>query len=261
MDNNIDTKKVIQMVAIIGILCLFVGIATRIRQNSQVTLADYESPSQTSANSTNSDAADSGTTGSTVEASNPANSTENAGTGIGSGNNDLNSSDSEDSALLSEMNHEEYDAFYYIDRPDGTALVYLLYYNTAHEITTGQLECNQDVAYDLLLIFYKLYKNQYEFTSITPLSEYENEEAARLANNTYCAGSNLIINPYYNPIIKYENDTAVCEPSASAAYADRASDFPYKITTDDYAYTLLTESGFYWGGNRNGSKDYASFKK
>ena len=46
-NNNFDSKKVIQMVAIIGILCLFVGIATRIRQNGQKTLADYESPSKT----------------------------------------------------------------------------------------------------------------------------------------------------------------------------------------------------------------------
>lgn len=41
MNNNMDNKKIIQMVAAIGLLCLFVGIAARVRQLRQVTLSDY----------------------------------------------------------------------------------------------------------------------------------------------------------------------------------------------------------------------------
>lgn len=258
MDNNIDNKKVIQMVVIIGILCLFVGIVTRIRNNNLKTLADYEAPSQTAGTTT--DSTIDGTTGSS---SDDIDSNSESTEITGSEDTISGSSDSGAAANTStiEISTEEYDAFYYVEGADGISTVYLLYYNNLHEVANGTLECSSDDAYELMLVFYKLYKNHYEFTSITPVSEFESEEAARLANNTYCIGTKLIINPYYNPSITYENDTIICIPSESDAYADRTSDFPYKITADDYAYSLLTEAGYYWGGNRNGSKDYASFEK
>ena len=41
MGDKFEWKKIIQMVAIIGVLCIFVGIATRIMQKSQTSLSDY----------------------------------------------------------------------------------------------------------------------------------------------------------------------------------------------------------------------------
>lgn len=263
-NNNFDSKKVIQMVAIIGILCLFVGIATRIRQNGQKTLADYESPSKTNIS-------ESGTTATTPNDSESDTDTDfnsNNENGIDSADNESDSSDStnsngasSNSNILSEMTQEEYDAFYYTDNSDGTSLLHLLYYNTSQELTTGLLECNSNEAYDLLLIFYKLYKNHYEFTSILPVGEFESEEAARAANNTYCLNGTISINPLYNPYIAYDGCVPILTPQNAYDYIDRSAAFPYKITDQDYAYVLFTEAGYYWGGYCNGYADYGAFRK
>jgi len=275
MDNpNFDNKKIIQMVAVIGLLCLFVGIAARIRQNNQKTLADTYNSKESSASigsdadteNSSDDADSSGASGSSDTSSNSDASVGSSTSGISEAE-DSNNSDSNDTdstlsgSSLSDISDEEYDAFYYVDNSDGTSVVNLLYYDYSHNVTAGRLECESEQAYELMLIFYKLYKNHYEFSSIIPLSEYEDEDACRAANNTYCFDGTVYINPLYNPRITYENDTAICTPEASAAYADRTGDFPYKITNEDYAYTLLTDAGYYWGGNRNGSKDYSSFSK
>ena len=283
MDNNTDNKKIIQMVAVIGILCIFIGIATRIRHNSQRTLADYQPTAQT-----NVSESDAGSTSSTSASTSDTtyDSNGNSVSNIDSVDNELSSSDSVDNSnsangsastnesgssngsvssnstnILSEMTPAEYDAFYYTDNDDATSLVHLLYYNTDQEVTSGILECNSDEAYDLLLIFYKLYKNHYEFTSILPLSDFENEEAARAANNTYCKDGIISINPLYNPFIAYEGSAIILTPENAADYLDRNASFPYKITDEDYAYTLFTEAGYYWGGHCNGYKDYSSFRK
>lgn len=270
MDNNIDNKKIIQMVAIIGFLCLFVGIATRIRQNGQKTLADFKPPSSSTtvsdgSNETNSETDSAGS--STNVSSDSYDTSSNTSESIVSDNASSGSSDENASSTstgtnnIADISPEEYDAFYYVDNEDGTSTVKLLYYNTNQEIKPGILECSSENAYEIMLIFYKLYKNHYEFTSIIPLSEYDSEEASRITNNTYCNGKTIYINPLYNPQITYENGNPVCIPSESENYMDRTKDFPYIITTEDYAYILFTEADYYWGGNRNGSKDYAAFGK
>ena len=95
MDNNIDNKKVIQMVVIIGILCLFVGIVTRIRNNNLKTLADYEAPSQTAGTTT--DSTIDGTAGSSDDINSNSESTEITG----SEDTISGSSDSEAAAAVS----------------------------------------------------------------------------------------------------------------------------------------------------------------
>lgn len=260
MDNNIDNKKVIQMVAIIGILCIFVGVATRIRQNNQKTLGNY-SKSETQATvdtsvSTISNGVDTDTHDANTSTSTASPDTTSSNTGDSTL--DTNSNDAQ---LLSEITEYEYDHFYYTDTIDDNSKIHLLYYNDECEVEDGILECKSEDAYDLLLIFYKLYKTEYQFSSIKSLSEYESIDAAREANNTFTNDGVLYINPLYNPIVSYENGIATSIPDASASYIDRTNNFPYKISTDDYAYTLLTEQGYYWGGNRNTDKDYASFKK
>jgi len=277
MDNpNFDNKKIIQMVAVIGLLCLFVGIAARIRQNNQKTLADTYNSKESSASigsdaDTENSSDDANSSGASCSSDTSSSSDASVGSntsGISeaeatdnSGSNGVDSDSTLSGSSLSDISDEEYDAFYYVDNSDGTSVVNLLYYDYSHNVTAGRLECESEQAYELMLIFYKLYKNHYEFSSIIPLSEYEDEDACRAANNTYCFDGTVYINPLYNPRITYENDTAICTPEASAAYADRTGDFPYKITNEDYAYTLLTDAGYYWGGNRNGSKDYSSFSK
>lgn len=262
------------MVAIIGILCLFVGIATRIRQNGQKTLADYESPSKTNISESGT------TTPNDSDSDTDTDFNSNNENGIDSADNESDSSDStnnngvtnnssttnnsgasSNSNILSEMTQEEYDAFYYTDNSDGTSLLHLLYYNTSQELTTGLLECNSNEAYDLLLIFYKLYKNHYEFTSILPVGEFESEEAARAANNTYCLNGTISINPLYNPYIAYDGCVPILTPQNAYDYIDRSAAFPYKITDQDYAYVLFTEAGYYWGGYCNGYADYGAFRK
>jgi len=268
MDNNFDNKKIIQMVAIIGILCVFVGVATRIRQTHVQTLSSLNNNTKEEAASSivaeqtaavdNSN--DNFNDKSTADSSNSGNSTVGNST-VGNSTADNSTADNSTADSSMNMSQEEYNNFFYIVDSDGLAQITLLYYNYDHEITKGKLVSNEENAYELLLIFYKLYKNQYEFESIVPLSEFESEEASKSRNNTYCCGSTLYINPLYNPCVTYNSGISVCFPTESEVYADRNNDFPYKITTEDYAYILLTEAGYYWSGNKNGSKDYSEFSK
>lgn len=277
-NTNRDYKKIISAIAFIGILCIFVGVASRIRQNRQRTLADL-GPTLQSSSATDSGGADTGSSalGSTASSnsasdnsdsnsagSNSAASNSFASNSSASGSSDVSNSVSHEATTdgaVTDITEAEYNSFFYIDNPDNTSTVYIMYYDFSHSVEKGSLVCTTDNAYDILLAFYRLYKNEYEFASIKPVTEFENEEEAKAANNTFCIDNRLFINPKYNPSISYLDDSVIVFPESSAEYSDRTKDFPYKITTDDFAYRLLIDMGFIWGGDRNGSKDYSCFTR
>ncbi len=154
----------------------------------------------------------------------------------------------------------------------------VLYNDFDGNVQNGELICNEQIAQDLLEIFYELYNNGYQIESVKLIDEYKGDDtASMLANNTSCfnyrvvEGSNKLskhayglaidLNPFYNPYITYNKDGSQnISPAGSEAYADRDASFPYKIDENDLAYKLFTEHGFKWGGNWNSVKDYQHFE-
>lgn len=171
----------------------------------------------------------------------------------------------------------------YVDNPnislDELRYCKVLYNDFDGNVQTGELICNEQIAQDLLEIFYELYNSGYQIESIKLIDEYKGDDtASMLANNTSCfnyrvvEGSNKLskhayglaidLNPFYNPYITYNKDGSQnISPEGSEAYADRDASFPYKIDENDLAYKLFTEHGFKWGGNWNSVKDYQHFER
>ena len=156
--------------------------------------------------------------------------------------------------------------------------VHILHYNFEGEAVEGELICNNAIAADLLEIFYELYLNEYQLERVTLIENYGGDDTLSMAdNNTSCFNYRVVdgtkklsqhayglaidINPFYNPYVTYPDGGIRISPPGSEAYADRDSDFPYKIDENDLCYKLFKEHGFTWGGNWNSSKDYQHFQK
>ena len=154
----------------------------------------------------------------------------------------------------------------------------ILYNDFDGNVQNGELICNEQIAQDLLEIFYELYNSGYQIESVKLIDEYDGDDtASMLANNTSCFNYRVVegtqklskhayglaidLNPFYNPYITYNKDGSQnISPAGSEAYADRDASFPYKIDENDLAYKLFTEHGFKWGGNWNSVKDYQHFE-
>lgn len=154
----------------------------------------------------------------------------------------------------------------------------VLYNDFDGNVQNGELICNEQIAQDLLEIFYELYNSGYQIESVKLIDEYDGDDtASMLANNTSCFNYRVVegtqklskhayglaidLNPFYNPYITYNKDGSQnISPAGSEAYADRDTSFPYKIDENDLAYKLFTEHGFKWGGNWNSVKDYQHFE-
>ena len=157
----------------------------------------------------------------------------------------------------------------------------VLYYDFNGEVQSGELICNQEIAHDLVEIFYELYRNEYQIEKIRLIDEYGGDDtASMLDNNTSCfnyrvvdgtdslskhaIGCAIDINPFYNPYVVFNKDGSgktYISPEVSEIYADRSQNFPYKIDENDLCYKLFKEHGFTWGGDWNSCKDYQHFQK
>lgn len=161
---------------------------------------------------------------------------------------------------------------------DDLRYVHVLHYNFDAVVTEGELICNASIAEDLLDIFYELYRNEYHLEKVRLIDEYNGDDTASMEdNNTSCfnyrvvdgtdnlskhaLGLALDINPFYNPYVTYTNGNTKVSPEGASQYADRKTDFAYKIDEDDLCYKLFKQHGFTWGGNWNSSKDYQHFQK
>lgn len=162
---------------------------------------------------------------------------------------------------------------------DELRYIHIWHYDFDGNPAEGELICNESIAQDLVEIFYELYRNEYQLEKVLLIDEYDGDDTASMEdNNTSCfnyrpvAGSTNLskhayglavdINPFYNPYITYEKDgTENISPAAAVNYADRSSNFAYKIDENDLCYKLFIQHGFTWGGNWNSSKDYQHFQK
>ena len=150
----------------------------------------------------------------------------------------------------------------------------LHYYDFDGQVRKGEMICNQEIAYDLLMIFSELFHRHYPFYSICLVDDFGgSDEASMMANNTSCfnyrniKGTQLLskhaygmavdVNPLQNPWIRGKN----IYPPSGAEYADRTREFPHKIDKDDDCYQLFKAKGFLWGGEWKRGKDYQHFYK
>ena len=59
----------------------------------------------------------------------------------------------------------------------------VLYYDFNGEVQSGELICNQEIAHDLVEIFYELYRNEYQIEKIRLIDEYGGDDTASMLDN------------------------------------------------------------------------------
>ena len=150
MGDKYDWKKIIQMVAVIGVLCIFVGVFTRIMQKNQTSLSDYavKNPEIALAQSENSEESK-----------------------TGDASRDSSKENSEESSVDSTKEGSDADAFYYTDLEDGYKF-HILYYNSTKEVCTAEIVASPEDPYNALEICYDLYKAEHIFEDVSKLQEF-----------------------------------------------------------------------------------------
>lgn len=158
MGDKYDWKKIIQMVAIIGILCLFVGVFTRIMQKNQTSLLDYakNNPSATLATSGDQKTGNS--------------ESEEVGEPETSGKEEPETS-VKDKPESSDKNNDYADSFYYTDLEEGYKF-HILYYNSMKEVCTAEIVASPEDPYNALEICYDLFKAEHIFEDVSKLQEF-----------------------------------------------------------------------------------------
>lgn len=154
---------------------------------------------------------------------------------------------------------------------DCERLVYahILYNDPEGTARRGELICSRDAAKDLVEIFYELYCNDYRFSKIGLIEEYDGSVQTAMAENfSFCLASSeglseglcMVVNPLYNPLVSYDaQGVQTILPEEGSPYADRSLSFAYKIDGDDLCHRLFLKHDFVWGGNGNTSKKYGMF--
>lgn len=174
MNNQYDWKKIIKMVAVIGVLCLFVGIATRLMQKSQTSLNDYarKNPEVAFAKPEDDKNSDS-------KSDDDKNSDGKAGESkADDGKADDDKSDdgkaSDDKAVAGPggvSEQEIYDNFYYTDEENGYTFR-VMYFDKDHKVCKAELKGDVDDPQDTLQYFYDLFKAEHEFENYAQLKEF-----------------------------------------------------------------------------------------
>lgn len=155
--------------------------------------------------------------------------------------------------------------------------IHLLHYGFDGKVHQGELIVNKKIAKAVLEIFYELYMAKYPIEKIVLIDNYNAQDEPSMEDNNTSAfnfrkiagssslskhslGMAIDINPLYNPYVKSQNGSLICQPEAGREYASRKKDFPYKIDENDLCYQLFTDHGFVWGGHWSSLKDYQHFE-
>jgi hypothetical protein len=298
MNNN--QQKIIKMIVILAMICVVVGMLTKVSKQHSVTLEDYarENPDKAYANDKDSENNKENTDEVSTEES--AESTVSVSVLTGALLNS-NTDPAERVVYTDGFYYEplsdnlrryitgvsypdtsdisEYQADTIAISLDELSYVHIWHYNFDGEPAEGELICNNAIAQDMVEIFYELYRNEYNIEKVLLIDQYNGDDTASMEdNNTSCFNYRMVdgttslskhayglaidINPFYNPYVTYEKDgTERVSPAEAYAYADRKMSFPYKIDENDLCYKLFKEHGFTWGGDWNSVKDYQHFQK
>ncbi len=152
MGDKYDWKKIIQMVAIIGVLCIFVGIATRIMQKSQTSLSDYANK--------NPETALAVTEKDVVDEKDPKKNSSTVS--VNESENDKSDMETEDKDAEQQFIYEN---FYYTEESEGYKFR-IAYYDSKHRVSTVELSANVEDPDETLSFFYDMYKAEHEFADI-----------------------------------------------------------------------------------------------
>lgn len=167
---------------------------------------------------------------------------------------------------------------------EDIALSELRYLRVLHmgmdgETRVGELIVHESVSQDILEIMEALYWAGYPIEKMRLVEYYEGDDVKSMEDNNTSAfnyrtiagtdkrsnhsyGMAIDINPLYNPYVKVKSDGSVMvSPQSGSRYADRETDFPYKIERGGLCYNLFVEHGFTWGGDWSSVKDYQHFEK
>ena len=164
MGDKYDWKKIIQMVAIIGVLCIFVGIATRIMQKSQTSLSDYAKKNPETALAV----PEKDTESETEKESLTDNDTKSDNEESYQKKTDKEKSDPEKDKDSDKQDEEQqfiYDNFYYTEETEGYKFR-IAYYDSKHKVSTVELSANVEDPDETLSFFYDMYKAEHEFADI-----------------------------------------------------------------------------------------------
>ncbi len=172
MGNKYDWKKIMQMVAVIGILCLFVGIATRLLQKSQTSLSDYAKKNPETAYAVspkdNKDKADAGSDYDKTDAGRTSDKTD---AGRTEDKNDTGKKTEDTGSAVAGEDHsitaqEIYDNFYYTEEEQGYKF-HIMYYDSSHNVSTAEVIMECDDPDEMLSLYYDLFKGEHEFEDIS----------------------------------------------------------------------------------------------
>lgn len=153
----------------------------------------------------------------------------------------------------------------------------ILHVDFSGNICEGELLVHEQVAAEVLDIFYQLYEASYPLTSVLLVDTFEepfSDNRSMEADNTsaFCCrrvtgsrtfsrhsyGLAIDINPVENPYIRPDGSFA---PPNSEPYLDRENKRSGMIDEEDLCYRLFTAYGWSWGGHFKGEKDYQHFSK
>ena len=154
MGDKFEWKKIIQMVAIIGVLCIFVGIATRIMQKSQTSLSDYAKKNPETA----------------LAVPEKEETEEEKEKDKTDSKSDKNESKDNKSDNMSEEEQFVYDNFYYTEEEEGYKFR-IAYYDSKHKVSTVEISSNVEDPDETLSFFYDMYKAEHEFTDIADIQK------------------------------------------------------------------------------------------
>lgn len=158
--------------------------------------------------------------------------------------------------------------------PAGLRRVCVRYVDFDGNEQSGGIICAAGAAKDIEEIFAELFAARYPIEKIRYAHEYGGDDDLIMGDNVTSAfnyrfvantrtlslhakGLAIDINPLYNPYIQ----NGVIMPANAVPYADRAADFPHKITHEDLCFKLFAERGWKWGGDWTDDKDYQHFYK
>lgn len=160
--------------------------------------------------------------------------------------------------------------------PERLRRVYVDHIGFDGQTHRGELIVHQDLAPEVIAIFWQLYRLGYPIEKIRTVDQYPaaDDELSMEDNNTsgfncrripgtdhwspHAYGRAVDLNPLVNPCIYADG---AFEPHNAAAYLDRRRTDPGLLHGGDPAVRVFTDRGWRWGGDWTSPIDYQHFER